>query len=239
VTTPSDQPESLFLEEADQLKTIHHQLIGMGQTMIERMIEAGEILTRVKLGLPRHGLWMSWVETHIPELNHRAINRYMLSYKRRDDPLLQEDPARFIAKISGNVGKLKSKSTNTSNLHTKSKAPGDGVPNEAESKEGISSEIPQARRGRAASHEIRPDVANIVNALNSTTPLPEKTVDAPETNKAVGVTSQWLAAISTAQEAIRELERLQEGYQDHIDFGPVKKILAEAERLPVPDAKRI
>jgi hypothetical protein len=131
----SDQPELLFLEEADKVKKIHQQLLGMGKTMIERMIEAGEILTRVKRGLP-HGAWMPWVQMHIAELSHRTINRYMRTYQRRNDPLLEDDPVRFIAEISGNVDKLESpelsdpavsanselqpNSTSTSNLDTDS-----------------------------------------------------------------------------------------------------------------------
>jgi hypothetical protein len=93
------------------------------------------------------------------------------------------------------------------------------------------------------SREIRPEVAAILNLPTSPTPLPEETVDAQEANKAADIASQWLAAISTAQEAIRELERLQVTYQVHlqhvIDFGPVKKILAEAEHLPVPDKTQL
>jgi hypothetical protein len=115
VITPSDQSEPLFREEADQIKTIHHQLIGMGKIMIERMIEAGEIMTRVKHGLP-HGSWMPWVEKNIPELSYRTIARYMRVYKRRDDPLLQEHQARFIAEIMGHNSKLESDSTAPSNL---------------------------------------------------------------------------------------------------------------------------
>jgi hypothetical protein len=74
-------------------------------------------------------------------------------------------------------------------------------------------------RRKHASRENSPEAAALLA-------LPEKTVDAPKS-------SQWVAAIKTAQEAIRELERLQESYQVHIDFGPVKKILDEAERLPI------
>jgi len=121
----------LFANEAGKVLQIHRELMGMGKTMIERMIEAGEILTRVKEGLP-HGAWMSWVQMHIAELSHRTINRYMRTYARRSDPLLQDDPVRFIAEISGNLSKLESpdltvssetgfppNSTSTSNLETK------------------------------------------------------------------------------------------------------------------------
>jgi hypothetical protein len=257
----SDQPELLFLEEADQVKEIHHQLVVFGKTMVERMLEAGEILTRVKQGLPR-GAWMPWVETHIAELSHRTINRYMRTYQRRNDPLLQDDPVRFIAEISGHIGKLKSpepNSTNASNLDTESstevpikgkseeaipdviKTPEDEVlSDDTEQNRALTSEMPQARHARTVSHEISPEVAGYLNTLTPTIPLPEKTVDTAKS-------SQWFVAIKAAQEAIRELERLQQSYQVHlhhvIDFGPVKKILDEAERLPVPnendDAERI
>jgi hypothetical protein len=239
VIAPSDKSEALFLGEAEQIKTIHQQLVGMRQTMIERMIEAGEILNRVKEGLPR-GSWMPWVKKHIPELNHRTINRYMLSYRRRDDPLLQEDPVRFVAEISGNIGKLEAQSaqsTSTSNLDESE------IPDaEAESEEGIpdviksleeTSEMPPPRRPRGSSREISPEVKALLNMPTTTAPVPEKTHSASDTNKSVQ--SQWLAAVSAAQEAIGELERLQASYQLHsFDFEPVKKILTQAEHLQVP-----
>src|SRR5262249_14409115 len=157
-------PEPLFLEEADQLKTIHHQLIGMGKTMIGRMIEAGEILTRVRRELP-HGSWMPWVATHIPALSHGTINRYMRVYRRRDDPLLKDDPVRFMAEISGKIGELESNSTPVSNLNIESEISSAEVPYKAESEERIvdaiksleeTSEVPQARRTRAVRREISP-----------------------------------------------------------------------------------
>jgi hypothetical protein len=83
---------------------------------------------------------------------------------------------------------------------------------------------------RAAKREISPEVAAILNL--PTTPLPEKTVDA-------SMPSKWFAAVKTARDAIRELERLQENHRVHlhhvIDFGSVKKILDGAASLSIPD----
>jgi hypothetical protein len=117
MTTPSDPFEPPFFKEAAQLRKIHRRLVGMGQTMIERMMEAGEILTRVKEGLP-HGGWMAWVGIHLHELNYRTVVRYMRTYDRRDDPLLLKDPEQFMAEIYGNIGKLEAKLTSTSHLDT-------------------------------------------------------------------------------------------------------------------------
>jgi hypothetical protein len=64
----------LFANEAGKVLQIHRELMGMGKTMIERMIEAGEILTRVNQGLP-HGAWMPWVQMHIAELKQRLSFR--------------------------------------------------------------------------------------------------------------------------------------------------------------------
>jgi hypothetical protein len=82
---------------------------------------------------------------------------------------------------------------------------------------------PQVKPAMAVSRKISPEVKALLDI-----PWQEKTACAPKL-------SRWLTIISTAQEAIRELERLQAHSHHAIDFGPVKKILDEAERRPVLD----
>ena len=179
----------LFADEADKVRTIHRELTGMGKTMIERMIEASEILTRIKQGLP-HGAWMPWVEMHIAEVSHRTINRYMRTYSRRNDPLLQDDPVRFIAEISGNVGKLESgelshpevttnselllNSTSTSNLDTESETPSTELPNHDKSDKGIADEINRLHREYCATQETVQSFAPKIKQLSQTEKLSDE-----------------------------------------------------------------
>ena len=214
--------------------------------------------------IPR-GKWLQWLRQNVWEISERSVQVYLslwdnkeaieAHFKSAESADLIEQPSiknaldfvssRRTVKVQVTIETQKVRSLGYLGPETIHSAE---VPNEAESEEGTSDAIkspenevlsdnteltlgtPQARRARAVSREISPEVAAILNTLMPT-PLPEKTVGAPEP-------SRWFVAIKTAQDAIRELERLQDGYQVHlhhvVDFGPAKKVLAEAERLPVP-----
>jgi hypothetical protein len=107
----------LFPSQAEEVCQIHNTLMREGRVMLTQMIRAGEILTQVKADLP-HGGWMPWTARNLPQIHHRTLNRYMLSYRRRNDPLVQSDPARLLSEIHGHSdpdeGRLNS--TSASNL---------------------------------------------------------------------------------------------------------------------------
>jgi hypothetical protein len=106
-----------FSSEAETVRQIHDTLRNVGRTMLEQMVRAGEILTRVKEGLP-HGQWMPWAAKNLPNIHHRTLNRYMLVYRRREDPLMQSDPARLLDEVHGHSdsGEDEPNSTPASNL---------------------------------------------------------------------------------------------------------------------------
>jgi hypothetical protein len=99
------KPDLTFAAEAAQVKALHHDLWNLGVTMLTRMIAAGEILARVKAGLP-HGHWQPWVKEYLPEISYRTVARYLESYRRRDDQLRTDDPVLFLAEINGNASKV-------------------------------------------------------------------------------------------------------------------------------------
>jgi hypothetical protein len=106
-----------FSAEAEAVRRIHDTLLNVGRTMLEQMVRAGEILTRVKAGLP-HGEWMPWAAKNLPNIHHRTLDRYMLVYRWREDPLMQSDPARLLDEVHGNIDpeEEQQNSTSTSNL---------------------------------------------------------------------------------------------------------------------------
>jgi len=85
--------------EATTINELHRELLMLGLGMVERMIAIGGRLERIKEHLP-HGYWQDWMKTHL-KFDIRTAQRYLRVYKRRNDPLLKEDPVQFLAEIHG------------------------------------------------------------------------------------------------------------------------------------------
>jgi len=85
--------------EAATINSMHEELLRVGMTMIERMIAIGEKLAGIKGGLP-HGSWQQWMQEHLT-FSPRTAQRYLLVFKHRDDPRLQEDPVDFLEEVRG------------------------------------------------------------------------------------------------------------------------------------------
>jgi hypothetical protein len=88
-----------FAFEANSINQMHRELLGLGMTMIERMFEIGERLSRIKEQLP-YGTWERWVDDHL-KFTIRSAQRYLRAYKPRREPLATADPVLFLEQIQG------------------------------------------------------------------------------------------------------------------------------------------
>jgi DUF3102 family protein len=88
-----------FASEANAIVRMHRKLLGLGMTMLERMFEIGERLSRVKEQLP-HGRWERWVDDHL-KFTIRTAQRCLRAYKHRQEPLVTADPVLFLEQIQG------------------------------------------------------------------------------------------------------------------------------------------
>jgi Protein of unknown function (DUF3102) len=97
-----------FASEADSINQMHRELVGLGLTMLDRMFQIGERLSRIKDQLP-HGAWEQWVDDHL-KFTTRTARRYIRAFKHRGDGLASTDPVLFLEEIQG---KAESKSDTT------------------------------------------------------------------------------------------------------------------------------
>jgi hypothetical protein len=88
-----------FASEANFIMQMRRELLGLGMTMLERMFEIGERLSRIKEQLP-HGTWERWVNNHL-KFTIRTAQRYLRAYKDRQEPLATANPVLFLEQIEG------------------------------------------------------------------------------------------------------------------------------------------
>lgn len=124
VTVAAEVPlgSTNFASEADSINQMYGDLVGLGLSMLERMFQIGEQLSRIKNQLP-HGSWEQWVDDHL-KFTARAARRYIRAYKHRLDPLALSDPVLFLEEIQG---KAEPKSDTKSRSDTGVRS--DGEPN--------------------------------------------------------------------------------------------------------------
>jgi hypothetical protein len=146
---------ALFQTEAAAVTAIYRTLLVSGRMMLTEIFRAGEVLSKVKEGLP-HGSWMLWTAANLPHIHHRTL-RYMQAYRRRNDPLAQSDPARLLNEIYGNAGSEEpANSTSTSNL-SESPTPVEELVNSTSASDLPSGSAPRSRKVRQASRKTKPD----------------------------------------------------------------------------------
>jgi Protein of unknown function (DUF3102) len=90
-----------FASEAESINQMHRELLGLGLTMLDRMFQIGERLSRIKDQLP-HGAWEQWVDDHL-QFTTRTARRYIRAFKHRGDGLALTDPVLFLEEIQGNA----------------------------------------------------------------------------------------------------------------------------------------
>lgn len=88
-----------FAPEADSINQMHQELVSLGLTMLERMFQIGERLSRIKDQLP-HGNWEQWIDDHL-QFTSRTARRYIRAFKHRHDALATADPVLFLEEIQG------------------------------------------------------------------------------------------------------------------------------------------
>jgi hypothetical protein len=105
-TTTLEEPPSRavepFVEEAEWIRREHEMVLYDQESIIERSARIGEELERIKRGLP-YGEWGGWLERNLKGISERHLRRYREIFRRKNEPLASEDPARFLAGIYGNV----------------------------------------------------------------------------------------------------------------------------------------
>jgi hypothetical protein len=274
-------------EIADVLEK-HQQLKLQCRSTLDRAFEIG-LKFRCWHDLIPHGKWLQWLRQNIPEISERSVQVYLslwdnkeaieAHFKSADSADLAEEPSiknalDFVS--SRRTVKIKL-TTERSNVRSVTYAIRETQPITATSY--LRDSVPEDN-----DQQVEPvsdaSIESSEMPLESDTqsdPEPSKATDVEPSQTAQDITRQqhpsyldklqyieptwWFIAINTANEAIRELERLQEGYRIHLhymvdnhgdqkeakdliqmlskvsgfDFEQVKKILTETERLPIPD----
>lgn len=88
-----------FASEANVINEMHHELQSLGVTMLRRMFQIGEQLSRIKDQLP-HGAWEQWADDHLL-FTVRTARRYIRAFKHQHDALVTADPVLFLEEIQG------------------------------------------------------------------------------------------------------------------------------------------
>lgn len=76
--------ETLTLSAVEEINQLHSEILGDCETIKEKAIRIGELLTLAKNVL-KHGEWLEWIENNCPFSDQQARN-YMRVFDRRDDP---------------------------------------------------------------------------------------------------------------------------------------------------------
>jgi hypothetical protein len=67
---------------ADEIRTLHNEIIASARTTLDKAIRIGELLTAQKDSL-KHGEWLPWVKQNLP-FSEDTAGRYMGVYRKRD-----------------------------------------------------------------------------------------------------------------------------------------------------------
>ncbi len=67
---------------AEKINTLHAEIMQSAKNMLQKIIEAGEMLTFVKQNL-KHGTFNKWIEENL-DVSTRTAQRYMKIYENRD-----------------------------------------------------------------------------------------------------------------------------------------------------------
>ena len=70
-------------QEIKRLKKLHAAFVKHSKDAIDRALELGEILTRIKESV-EHGEWLPWIEANVPEISTRTAQNCMRLWKKRD-----------------------------------------------------------------------------------------------------------------------------------------------------------
>jgi hypothetical protein len=70
-------------QEIKRLKKLHAAFVKHSKDAIDRALELGEILTRIKESMG-HGEWLLWLEANVPEISTRTAQNCMRLWKKRD-----------------------------------------------------------------------------------------------------------------------------------------------------------
>jgi hypothetical protein len=68
---------------ADEINSLHKDLLDLGNTALEKAIRIGELLVANKAAV-RHGDWLDWIEKNL-DFDCRQVQNYMSIYERRDE----------------------------------------------------------------------------------------------------------------------------------------------------------
>jgi hypothetical protein len=66
---------------AEEINRLHHEILSVARTTLEKAIRIGELLAKQKASLG-HGQWLPWLEANV-ELNPRTAQRYIRVWENR------------------------------------------------------------------------------------------------------------------------------------------------------------
>jgi hypothetical protein len=154
-------PAEPFAREAAWIRAQHKQLSRDHLVIIARSIVIGEQLERVKAALDaeRYGQWGGWLKRNLLGISERHLRRYREIFRRRDEPIVREDPRAFLAQVYGNIA---------------TDAPLDSITSDVTSEVGGNgAKPPSKKKGRKAKDAPPPAAGSDVTSKGSDAPAPK------------------------------------------------------------------
>ncbi len=75
-------PDTTVKADTEKVKKLHASVIKHAENALERALEIGEILARIKAQIP-HGKWLPWVDANLPEISCRTVQNYLRIWQNR------------------------------------------------------------------------------------------------------------------------------------------------------------
>ncbi len=150
------QPTDPLATTAESINAKHAELMGLGKTMMEKMIDLGRELSAIKEKLP-HGEWQPWVEQNL-KFSPRTARRYLDAYEHRNELTTGSNITEFLQRIYGNVSKNKTLSD--------SKEGGDAIENGRSTSVLSPTNLEDNERRNGASKIETPPAFKIVGVLD-------------------------------------------------------------------------